>query len=394
MLCQAELASAMPHGGAYYFLNRAFGPVVGTVTGVGLWTIMVLKSAFALVGIGAYIGLVAEVPIVPVAAALACVFLVLNWRGAGEAASAQNVLVLTLLGILTLLIANGGYTLLAETGIDSRRFVPFTTTDASGLLATLAMVFVSYAGLTKVASIAGEVSNPARNLPLGMALALLAAACFYGAGTFLMVSLIPPERLHATLTPAADLLANIDLWTTPTVALGLVIVAALAAFASTANAGIMAGSRYPLAMARDRLLPSGLERIGRRGTPGRSVVITGGAVIVAILAFEVDRLAKLAGAFQLLVFAMLSAAVIVYRQLGGPSYRPRYVAPLYPWLQIGAPPGTRREGASSRAPGGWRKLLARIASCAACLTRAIRCYRRCTVNPLGLLQTYRGTRPC
>jgi ketopantoate hydroxymethyltransferase len=71
MLCQAELASAMPHaGGAYFFLDRAFGPLAGTVTGVGLWTVRVLKSAFALIGIGA-----------------------------GEATSAQNLLVLALLGV-------------------------------------------------------------------------------------------------------------------------------------------------------------------------------------------------------------------------------------------------------------------------------------------------------
>jgi hypothetical protein len=47
------------------------------------------------------------------------------------------------------------------------------------------------------------------------------------------------------------------------------------------------------------------------------------------------RLGELAGAFQLRIFAMLNVAVIVYRHLDGATYRPRYVAPRYPSLQIG-----------------------------------------------------------
>ena len=55
MLSVAELASALPKaGGAYYFLERALGPSVGTVAGLGTWLSLVLKDAFALVGMSAY----------------------------------------------------------------------------------------------------------------------------------------------------------------------------------------------------------------------------------------------------------------------------------------------------------------------------------------------------
>ena len=38
MLSKAELATAMPRaGGSYYFLDRAMGPLVGTVGGLGTW---------------------------------------------------------------------------------------------------------------------------------------------------------------------------------------------------------------------------------------------------------------------------------------------------------------------------------------------------------------------
>jgi basic amino acid/polyamine antiporter, APA family len=63
MLSVAELATAMPRaGGAYYFLDRSLGPLVGTVGGLGTWLALVLKSAFALVGMGAYLASTSTCP--------------------------------------------------------------------------------------------------------------------------------------------------------------------------------------------------------------------------------------------------------------------------------------------------------------------------------------------
>lgn len=63
MLSVAELSTAMPRsGGAYYFLERALGPAVGTVAGAGTWLSLVLKDAFALVGMSAYLNLIVDVP--------------------------------------------------------------------------------------------------------------------------------------------------------------------------------------------------------------------------------------------------------------------------------------------------------------------------------------------
>ena len=55
MLSIVELSTAMPRaGGSYYFLDRALGPLFGTIGGIGTWLALVLKTAFALVGIGSY----------------------------------------------------------------------------------------------------------------------------------------------------------------------------------------------------------------------------------------------------------------------------------------------------------------------------------------------------
>ncbi|HIK63202.1 MAG TPA: amino acid permease, partial [Flavobacteriales bacterium] len=55
-LSKSELATAMPtSGGAYVYIERAFGPLFGTISGIGLWLSLLLKSSFALIGLGAYL---------------------------------------------------------------------------------------------------------------------------------------------------------------------------------------------------------------------------------------------------------------------------------------------------------------------------------------------------
>ena len=54
-ISKSELASSMSEsGGSYVYLERTFGPVLGTISGLGLWASFLLKSAFALIGFRAY----------------------------------------------------------------------------------------------------------------------------------------------------------------------------------------------------------------------------------------------------------------------------------------------------------------------------------------------------
>jgi mannitol/fructose-specific phosphotransferase system IIA component (Ntr-type) len=62
--------------------------------------------------------------------------------------------------------------------------------------------------------------------------------------------------------------------------------------------------------------------------------MTAGLMIVIILFLNEEGIAKLASAFQLLIFMMLNFAVIVMRESRITSYDPGYRSPLYPWMQI------------------------------------------------------------
>lgn len=332
MLSVAELATAMPRaGGPYYFLDRALGPLIGTMGGLGMWAALMLKTAFALVGLSAYLGVVAEVAVTPTALALTAVFTAVNVVGVRKTSRLQVVLVAVVVVFLALFVAAGLAHLLGEADEAGRRLSPVVPTGFNGLIHTTGLVFFSYAGLTQVASVAEEVRQPGRTLPLGMLLALLSALVFYVGGVTAMVGLIEPGALAGDLTPVASVT---ELVVPGLAGLAAVTLAAVAGFAATGNAGILAAARYPFAMARDHLLSERLARLGRFGTPTVAVVATGGVMAAVIVLLDVEAIAELASAFILLVFALLNLAVMVMRASRIPAYDPAFRSPLYPYTQL------------------------------------------------------------
>ncbi len=321
-----ELATAMPRaGGVYYFLDRSLGPFFGTIGGIGTWLALILKVAFALVGMGAYIALYwPDLEIVPVAVGIALLLGGVNILGARKSGGFQVALVFALLAILAVFLVDGAV------AFEPAHFSGFFDAGFDAIMATAGMVYISYVGVTKVASLSEEVQDPEKNLPRGVILALGTAVLVYALGTTVIVGLVPPADLAGNLTPVATAAVN---------SMGpygglLLSVAALLAFVSVANAGLMSASRYPLAMSRDHLLPGRFRKLSRFGTPLPGILVTLATVVLIIVLFDPLRIAKLASAFQLLMFALVCLAVIVMRESQITSYDPGYKSPWYPWMQI------------------------------------------------------------
>lgn len=285
-----------------------------------------MKDAFALVGMSAYLALVVDVPAKPTAVALIAVFTGLNIVGSKTSAIVQIALVTFVITIMGLFLGWG----LPEIGSGDGQLDPFFDAGVGGVIGAVGLVFVSYGGLTKVASVAEEIEDPSRNIPLGMALSLLVSTILYTGGVLIVVATVPADELHDDLAPihtAADAVM-------PGVLAGFVIAAALAAFASAANAGILAAARYPMAMSRDGLMAPEFKEVGRFGTPVRGVLLTGLGMAVVVVAFGAGSIAKLASAFVLLTLGLVNLAVIVLRSARISSYAPGFRAPLFPYLQL------------------------------------------------------------
>ena len=326
MFSMVELSTAMPRaGGAYYFLDRSMGPFVGTIGGLGTWLALVFKTAFALIGMGAYLSIFwPEVPIVMLAVILAVLFGIVNLFGAKKTGTFQVFMVFALLLILLAFIGKG----IPE--INSVHFEGFFDKGTVSIISTAGLVYISYVGVTNIASVAEEVQNPERNLPLGVFLAIGTAIIVYAVGTTIMVGVLPANELAQDLTPVASTAAIIfGEWGKIAVT-----VAAVIAFASVANAGILSASRYPLAMSRDHLIPSKFAKLTARNIPHYGIAVTVGLIILLILTLDITRIAKLASAFQLLMFAFICLAVVVMRESQIEAYDPGYRSPFYPWMQI------------------------------------------------------------
>jgi mannitol/fructose-specific phosphotransferase system IIA component (Ntr-type) len=272
----------------------------------------------------AFVQLMIPVNAYMTAVVLALVFVVINLVGVKEAARLQVALVFMLLGLMLLYIIRG------LPAVNILHFEPFAPHGLTVVFSTVGFVFVSYGGVLKIASVAEETKNPGYTIPLGMILSLLAISIFYTAMVFVTSGVLPADQLNHSLTPISDG-ANAIMGTAGRWALS---AAAIMAFMTTANAGIMAASRYLLALSRDRQLPAGLGRVGRRTqVPTIAVLFTGVLVVLAVFV-KLNVLVEAASLVFMLSFMLSNMSVIVLRESGLQGYRPQFRAPLYPWLQI------------------------------------------------------------
>ncbi len=324
-LSKSEMATAMPEsGGIYLYIDRAMGPLLGTIAGFGVWFSMIFKSAFALVGLGAYLTLFGDLPERPVAFGLAVGIIALNVAGAKTTARFQSFLIALVLSALAIFVLRGA------PSVSAAEFDPFLTDGLKGLLSATGLVFVSFIGVTKVASIAEEVHRPERNLPAGILLSVFLMLIVYPLVAWVMVGSVGAEALAQTVTPMST---AAEQFMGP-IGVDIIIVVAIIALVSMANAGVLASSRYPFAMARHALAPPALARVSPRSTPTYSILLTG-AVLLSLIAFvPLLDLAKLASAFQLIVFSLVNLAVIAFRESHLDWYKPTFKSPLYPWMQV------------------------------------------------------------
>ena len=324
-LSLAELTTAMPRaGGNYFYTMRAFGLGTGTIAGILSWFSLTLKSAFAIVGMATFAALIVEIQGLLIGALLCVIFAVVNIFGVRQAAWLQVALVVGLLALLGLYIAVG------MTQMQSDLLIPFAPEGLHAIFVAAGFVFVAYGGLLHASSIAEEVRNPGRTIPLGIMLALFTATMVYTLAVMVTSGVVESEVLNNSLTPISDGgMAIMGRFGYVALSIGAIL-----AFVSTANAGITSAARYLLALSRDELLPAWLSKVSLRfRTPHVAIVVTGATMIVSLMV-RLDFLVEAASTVLILTYLLTCISMIVLRESGLQNYRPSFIAPLYPWVQI------------------------------------------------------------
>ncbi|MFC6906940.1 amino acid permease [Halalkalicoccus tibetensis] len=235
----AELATGMPiAGGSYHYVNRALGSFFGSIVGWGMWTGLMFASAFYMIGFGQY--LVDPVPfldgrvLIILFGLLGLSFLVgVNYYGTEESSTFQNVMIGSETVIILIYLTVGVF-FVKPANLD-----PFAPTGPSGIIATTGLVFVTFLGFEIIATVAEEVKNPGRNIPLTMILSVVSVSILYVVVMVISTGVVPYDQLGESLVPVSDV-AEISMGFAGVVA---IVASAVIAAISSSNSSILAAAR-------------------------------------------------------------------------------------------------------------------------------------------------------
>ncbi len=335
----SELATAMPEsGGGYFFVSRALGTLLGCMVGIGQWLGLIFASAFYLIGFGHYLsdlvrelGINLPLPVVGLALGMGILLTGISVTGTENTGDLQNWIVGSLLAILAGFLGHGGLDALGVFGRQQtpEAFFPYGTMP---VLTTAALVFTSYLGFVQIATVAGEIKAPSRNLPRSMIGSVLLVGTLYVLTIFISTSLLGSEQLAEMGETAV---VNVGRSIAGTFGAAALLGGGLLATLSSANASILSASRSIYALSRDDLVPSQVERINRRyRTPHVALLLTG-VIIVALLLFgRVEVLAEVASLLHLFMYGLICVALLVLRQSPPDGYQPSFRCPGYPVVPV------------------------------------------------------------
>ncbi|MDL5362713.1 amino acid permease [Halalkalicoccus sp. NIPERK01] len=332
-LSASELGTAMPKsGGAYFYINRALGPLFGSIAGWGNWIGLTFASAFYMFGFGEYVAAFVSVPGIglgalalsgpEIVALLGAGFFVgVNYVGAKETGRLQNVIVVTLLGILVV------FTLFGVLNADLETLRPLAPDGYAALLPVTGLIFVSYLGFVQITSVAEEIKNPGKNLPIAVVGSVVIVTAIY-ALVLLAVLAAVPNSLVADNDTAVVQVAELLIGPLGGAAM---LFGGLLATASSANASILSSSRINFAMGREKIVSPQLNEIHPKfGTPYRSIAITGALILLFIVVGDLELLATAGSVLHLVVYGLLNVALVVMREAQPSGYDPDFTVPLYP----------------------------------------------------------------
>ncbi len=336
-LSASELGTAMPvSGGAYYYINQGLGPLFGSIAGWGNWLGLAFASAFYMYGFGAYVnsfltistlqlGPVELAPAQSIGLVGALFFIVINYVGAKETGRLQNIIVITLIGILSV------FTLFGLLNADMGTLRPIAPFGWAPLLPVTGIIFVSYLGFVQITSVAEEIQQPGKNLPRAVIGSVVIVTVMYAFILLAVLAAVETEVVAGNETAVVDVARMLI---GPIGAVGL-LIGGLLATASSANASILASSRINFAMGRDKLITPKINEVHPRfATPYRAIAITGGLILVFIIFGNLELLATAGSVLHLIVYGLLNIALIVFREANPENYQPDFEVPLYPIVPV------------------------------------------------------------
>ena len=328
VLCFAEAGSRVSlTGGLYAYVEVAFGPLIGFLSGVMLWVgisfATAAVSSFFADALGALVAQLAApsaraVTLVIILAALAALN-VAGVRGANRFNVAMTVA--KLLPLVLLIVA----------GLASMKtsHLAWRTAPATGDIARASTVLIfAFLGIESALAPSGEVRDSARTVPRAIFIAMIVVTLLY-----LTIQVVVQGILGAALvdqkTPLAEAAA---------VALGsagrlIILIGSILSMFGYISGMTLAAPRMLYAFARDGFLPNPIASVHPRfRTPYMAIAVQTALVTALALTGTFERLAIIANGSVLLVYAACCVAVVELRrrkvQESGTPFRVPFAAAI------------------------------------------------------------------
>lgn len=307
-------------GGLYVWSKRAFGPFAGFITGWSYWTsnlpyfpaLLYFAAGNALFIGGTNGGALSATPAYFIAVALAGLTLatILNIYGLQVGKWLNNAGAISRWTVTLLLLALGGLAWF--------RFGPATPINAASIRPGLhikdiifwSVIAFAWTGPESMPFMGGEIRNPRRTIPLGLAIAAPAIAVIYIGGTIAVLAALLPHDVNPSsgvMQAIANVTARVG-WAalTPLAAL-LVVVSCV----GSTGAWLGAVARIPFVAGIDHYLPSAFGRMHPKwGSPVAALVTQ--SAIAAIFIFLGQGGQSVRGAYDVLVSSTVVITMVPF----------------------------------------------------------------------------------
>ena len=197
---------------------------------------------------------------------------------------------------------------------------PFAPNGWAGIQAGAAIVFFAYIGFDAVSTVAEEVRNPKRDLPIGIIGSLIVCTVIYIIVAAVFTGIIPYQVLVQKLSseqaePLTMALqyANIGKWSD--IFVGIVAFGSVVAHTAVLLVFQLGQPRIFFSMARDGLLPKSFAKVHPKfRTPYVTTILTGVAVGVCSMFTSIDEMVDLTNIGTLFAFVLVCAGIIILRK--------------------------------------------------------------------------------
>jgi basic amino acid/polyamine antiporter, APA family len=218
-------------------------------------------------------------------------------------------------------------------------WTPFAPNGWSGIQAGAAVVFFAYIGFDAVSTVAEEVKNPSRDLPIGIIGSLIVCTILYIAVAAVFTGIIPYQDLvHMLATQQAEPLtlafqyANIE--KNKDLFVGIIAFGSVIAHTAVLLVFQLGQPRIFFSMARDGLLPPKFAEVHPKfRTPYFATILTGVVVGVTAMFTTIDEMVDLTNIGTLFAFTLVCIGIIILRHKE--PNRPRsFKVPLVPLIPL------------------------------------------------------------